>query len=756
MKLLHFSLLGLLLVLPGSAADILAVVRPQRSQAVDFRREVLPLLQANCLPCHNKTTTKADLLLETPADMLKGGENGPAIVAGKAAESLLMKLSTHAEKPRMPPRDNKVNAVNFTPEQLGLIARWIDEGAHDSEGAIEVVRWLPNAPEIRSIYAVAMTPDAQYLAAGWGNRLFLFHRPTGQAVTELTAPTEDSSGKGAPAHRDQVSSVAFRPDGQQLVSGGFKELKFWKRVDGGFQKWTGSTDGLGTQTLLKSADGFRSLKLDPKVGVKLLGPEGKVVAALEIEARAAREIRHADLELSALRSRQSVTQRRFETAEKEQKSQSERLGRAKEALIKAVEALKEPQKARDKAAEDLKAAETALAQLKPDAKQEDKKAAKDRVDSAKKPVEETQKLLETAQRKKGVAEDEVRLAEASVEQSNKEVQLWKGTRSDLGLRLTAVEQQRSNVVAQATTVPVPTLVALSLDARWVVTVVGGTVSIWSGSSGEAIDTWDAPGPVTALGFGPQQTLLLRTGDTVYARNLLPRWEFQTLVGGETHLSPLMDRVGALTYSPDGKVLASASGEPSRSGDIQFWDPHTIQFLGSTTNLHSDTIFSLAYSPDGKSLVSGGADRFARLVDPQTRKQIRALEGHTGHVLAVGWKEDDSTVASAGADLSLKFWDALTGEKRKQASGLEREITALAFLKDDHWVATGNPRELRVINENGDRIRGLTGLKDLPYALATSKDGKWIAAGGQEGVLRIWNRDSESPLLEWDAFKEKQP
>ena len=52
-------LLGLLLVLPGSAADILAVVRPQRSQAVDFRREVLPLLQANCLPCHNKTTTKA-------------------------------------------------------------------------------------------------------------------------------------------------------------------------------------------------------------------------------------------------------------------------------------------------------------------------------------------------------------------------------------------------------------------------------------------------------------------------------------------------------------------------------------------------------------------------------------------------------------------------------------------------------------------------------------------------------------------------
>jgi WD40 repeat protein len=97
-----------------------------------------------------------------------------------------------------------------------------------------------------------------------------------------------------------------------------------------------------------------------------------------------------------------------------------------------------------------------------------------------------------------------------------------------------------------------------------------------------------------------------------------------------------------------------------------------------------------------------------------------LEGHTGHVLAVGWKNDSTTLASAGADLTVKFWDTSTGEKRKQAGGFEREVTGVVFLKDDQWLATGHPRELRVVNENGDRV----------------------------GVVRIWDRDTEAPRLQF--------
>ncbi|MEN9676699.1 MAG: hypothetical protein RIS76_2595, partial [Verrucomicrobiota bacterium] len=112
--------------LPLSAAEPggkpLEVARVDRTDPVDFYREVLPVLQVNCLPCHNKTTTKADLLMETPADMLRGGESGPALVPGKASESLLFQLATHLQQPRMPPKDNKVNAVNLSPQDLGLLS----------------------------------------------------------------------------------------------------------------------------------------------------------------------------------------------------------------------------------------------------------------------------------------------------------------------------------------------------------------------------------------------------------------------------------------------------------------------------------------------------------------------------------------------------------------------------------------------------------------------------------------------------------
>ena len=47
----------------------------QRSAPVDFEREILPLMRTSCLACHNRTKAKADLILETPADMLKGGES---------------------------------------------------------------------------------------------------------------------------------------------------------------------------------------------------------------------------------------------------------------------------------------------------------------------------------------------------------------------------------------------------------------------------------------------------------------------------------------------------------------------------------------------------------------------------------------------------------------------------------------------------------------------------------------------------------
>src|SRR5206468_2655234 len=111
-----------------------------RTTTVDFQDEILPTPRTSCLACHNPTTTKSGLILETPQTILKGSEDGPVIVPGKSADSQMLTLAAHEDKPVMPPRDNKASAPNLTGEQLALIKLWIDQGAK-GEVRSTAIRW---------------------------------------------------------------------------------------------------------------------------------------------------------------------------------------------------------------------------------------------------------------------------------------------------------------------------------------------------------------------------------------------------------------------------------------------------------------------------------------------------------------------------------------------------------------------------------------------------------------------------------------
>ena len=86
---------ALLLAVAGPVTAALPISPVTRPGPVDYHKEIHPILKANCIACHNKTTTKGDLNMETPALMLKGGENGEGIVPGKGAESLILQAAAH-------------------------------------------------------------------------------------------------------------------------------------------------------------------------------------------------------------------------------------------------------------------------------------------------------------------------------------------------------------------------------------------------------------------------------------------------------------------------------------------------------------------------------------------------------------------------------------------------------------------------------------------------------------------------------------
>ena len=206
---------------PLPVADI------KRAKPVDFQSEILPFLRANCLACHNRTKAKADLILETPQAILEAD----AVVPGKPADSILFLLAAHMDDPPMPPPENKASAKNLSPQQLGLLKLWIAQGAKGVVKATRTVEWQSLPEGLNAIYSVAVTPDGQYAAAGRANQIFLYHVPSKTLVTRLTDPEllKDNKYKNGVSHRDIVHALTFNEQGDLLASGGYREMKLWRR-----------------------------------------------------------------------------------------------------------------------------------------------------------------------------------------------------------------------------------------------------------------------------------------------------------------------------------------------------------------------------------------------------------------------------------------------------------------------------------------------------------------------------------------------
>ena len=93
-----------------------------------FREQVAPILEMRCVHCHGVELPKGGLSLTTRAGLLKGGENGPAVVPGKPEESPLLEMIS-GDAPAMPQKDKPLSR-----EQVDGLRRWVEQGARWPEG----------------------------------------------------------------------------------------------------------------------------------------------------------------------------------------------------------------------------------------------------------------------------------------------------------------------------------------------------------------------------------------------------------------------------------------------------------------------------------------------------------------------------------------------------------------------------------------------------------------------------------------------
>jgi hypothetical protein len=98
---------------------------------VTFDKDIKPIFDTSCVRCHGEKKPKGKLRLDSLEAVLKGGVDGKVIKPGDSAKSMLILNVAHIGDAEdfMPPPKNKAGIKPLTPEQIGLIRAWIDQGA---------------------------------------------------------------------------------------------------------------------------------------------------------------------------------------------------------------------------------------------------------------------------------------------------------------------------------------------------------------------------------------------------------------------------------------------------------------------------------------------------------------------------------------------------------------------------------------------------------------------------------------------------
>ena len=183
--------------------------------APSFYKDVQPLLQKHCQGCHQPASKAANLDVTSYEAFAKGGQRGPAFVAGQPEQSLTIRYLLGETKPRMP-----LAAAALPEAEIAIFRDWIRAGAKD-DSPVEVSETKATVyqqPPV--ITALQFSPDGQTLAVS-GNREVLLHTADGKKLLHRLA-----------GRAERILSVAFSADGKLLIAGGgtpaqFGEVQVW-------------------------------------------------------------------------------------------------------------------------------------------------------------------------------------------------------------------------------------------------------------------------------------------------------------------------------------------------------------------------------------------------------------------------------------------------------------------------------------------------------------------------------------------------
>ena len=184
-------------------------------------------------------------------------------------------------------------------------------------------------------------------------------------------------------------------------------------------------------------------------------------------------------------------------------------------------------------------------------------------------------------------------------------------------------------------------------------------------------------PVNCVAFSPDGSLLASaSGWTVKLWEIPERRRLTTLSGHRNY-------VLSLAFSPDGSVLASGSEDKK----IKLWEMPEGLEVGTLIG-HKDAVYSIAFSPDG-SVMASSSQQVIKLWKMSERQELVTLDDHEGSVTSVSFSPNGSLLASAAGDGTIKLWEIPSGLKVATLKGHNYPVRAVTFSPDGALLASAS-------------------------------------------------------------------